>query len=78
MSIFVSGKVLVPGKRVQIVCGSVGIEDREEILWTGAEQADSSGWVRGKALWGNFEAEKMFKLAIWYHIIAHHNDLFNP
>ena len=39
----------------------VGILGKEEILWAGGGQADSSGGVRGKALWGNFEAEKMFK-----------------
>jgi hypothetical protein len=35
----------------------VGIVGREEILWAGGGQVDSSGGVRGKALWGNFEAE---------------------
>ena len=35
----------------------MGKAGREDILWTGGGQADSSGGVRGKALWGNFEAE---------------------
>ena len=29
----------------------------EGILWTAGGQADSSGGVRGKALWGNVETE---------------------
>ena len=44
------------------MCGVwAGIEGREERHWTGGGQADSSGGVRGKALWGNFEAEIFFK-----------------
>ena len=64
-SIFVTGKELLAEKGVQIVCGVwAGIEGREERLWTGGGQADSSGGVRGKALWGNFEAEIFFKFLL--------------
>ena len=70
-SSFVSGKELLDEKWVQIVCdGWVGMVGREEILWSGVREngilfplglADSSGGVRGKALWGNFEAKnKLF------------------
>ena len=51
----------------------MGIAGREEILWTGGGLADSSSWVRGKALWGNFEAEynnKCSNLVIWYNTIT--------
>ena len=72
--IFETGKELLDEKNVQIVCGVwVGIGGREEILWTGGGQADSSGGVRGKALWGYFDAEKNRKysnLVIWYNTIT--------
>ena len=52
---------------VQIVWGWAGIAGSEDMLWTGGGDggrllsglADSSGGVRGKALWGYFEAENI-------------------
>ena len=68
LSSFVFGKELLDEKWVQIVCdGWVGMVGREEILWSGVEEngillplglPDSSCGVKGKALWGNFEAKK--------------------